>query len=178
MTTPLPMAGAAASSNALAAPNPAATATTATRRAEPRVARFVLSEPPRLVTSILLNEKWDLPLFTLDACRLDTICCLRCHLVSQANLVRVRPLHDCVLPLVVAADVLTCACPIGFYSGIGTVALGCYTRTQIRLRYRLQSTGFRDCLLSMCCSHCMVRQQEREMEKEGVQYHHACAAMQ
>jgi Cys-rich protein (TIGR01571 family) len=136
---------------------------------------MVLQTRPTLVSAVLLNEPWSYHnVVSADGCTAEHMCCVRCHVFTQFNLLRATPLPNAVLWGLAVVDLLTLGMPCGFYPGAGSVVLGCLTRTQLRHRYRLEGTGARDLVSAACCSHFAARQQRKELEKEGIEYPNVC----
>jgi hypothetical protein len=79
-----------------------------------------------------------------------------------------------VLCCVIVCDVFTLGLPCACYAGLGTAVLGCYTRTLVRFRYRLDSNGARDLVAVTCCPQFAATQHQKELEKEGVVYPPQC----
>lgn len=138
--------------------------------------RVTLATRPTPVAAVLLNEKWSYPVFSADACSASHVFCTRCHAHSQVNMLRANPLPGALLPVLVVLDTLTLG-GIGCYPGLASGAFACYARTQLRFKYRLESTGMKDMALGCCCAMFATRQQEKELEVEGVVYSQPCSEM-
>lgn len=136
-----------------------------------------LTDPPILVSSILHNEPWSYPLLSSDVCTASHLVCTRCHIRAQIDLLRPQQSSTCLFAMALLGDVLTLGCPIGFYPGLGSAALGCYARTLLRFKFRLAGPGMHDMAKTVCCAPCAVRQQEKELEKEGLMYRAPCSSM-
>ena len=132
---------------------------------------MVITKPPVLLSAILLNEPWTYPMFgSLGA---SYFCCPTLHYARQLELVDPEQGGSCLQCCVCFTclfDVLTLRLPFTGYPGLGTALFGCYTRAQLRLRYRIKGIGSEDFAYALCCAPCVVQQQLLELEKEGAVY--------
>lgn len=145
-----------------------------TPTAQNRIQRVRLTVAPVPLSATLLNEQWSYAMLTSDSCHPTYLFCHRCHHLRQADLLRPQPLSTAIAVVAWFLDLLTLGSPCGFYPGLGTAAVACYTRTLVRIRYRLQGTGTRDAVQVLCCAHAVACQQQKELDKEGVLYHAPC----
>lgn len=70
-----------------------------------------------------------------------------------------------MLITMIVLDVLSLGIPCGpFYNGMGTAIFGCWSRWQIRRKYRIEGYGWQDGIVMCCFPGCALHQHRNEIE--------------
>ena len=70
-----------------------------------------------------------------------------------------------MLITMIVLDVLTLGIPCGpIYNGMGTAIFGCWSRWQIRRKYRIEGYGWQDAIVMCCFPGCALHQHRNEIE--------------